>query len=207
MRGRQRLAKNITRTMNPPNKHSSPVKSSDIIVDGREGHAAEYGLNKRTGTQQNRAHCIGENEMADRMAFQNRVSEIMQMRNTGNVLNARVIETWINETLADAEHLDIPGVILKPTQKQPLQRYSIDRLQLLSANVEVSAIDRIFRGLFVYSIGFYEMLHKCLNHAKNKYTLLSAIWKVYSILLEYCCKSNYQMLIAKIGTEHQLHIE
>ena len=131
----------------------------------------------------------------------------MQMRNTGNVLNARVIETWINETLADAEHLDIPGVILKPTQKQPLQRYSIDRLQLLSANVEVSAIDRIFRGLFVYSIGFYEMLHKCLNHAKNKYTLLSAIWKVYSILLEYCCKSNYQMLIAKIGTEHQHHIE
>mmetsp|Transcript_5036 Transcript_5036/g.6173 ORF Transcript_5036/g.6173 Transcript_5036/m.6173 type:complete len:88 (-) Transcript_5036:1082-1345(-) len=51
------------------------------------------------------------------------------------------------------------------------------------------------------------MLHKCLNHAKNKYTLLSAIWKVYSILLEYCCKSNYQMLIAKIGTEHQLKLE
>ena len=39
----------------------------------------------------------------------------MTMRNTGNVLNARVIESWINETLSDAEHLDIPGVILKPT--------------------------------------------------------------------------------------------
>ena len=129
--------------------------------------------------------------MADRTAFQDRVAEIMQMRNTGNVLNARVIETWINETLADAEHLDIPGVILKPTQKPPLQRYSIDRLFLHSVNVEVGNIDRIYRGLFVYSIGFYEMLHKCLNHAKNKYTLLSAVWKVYAILLEYCCKSNY----------------
>ena len=64
-------------------------------------------------------------------------------------------------------------------------------------------IDRIYRGLFVYSIGFYEMLNKALDHAKNKYTLLSSIWKVYSILLEYCCKSNYQMLIAKISTEHQ----
>ena len=52
-------------------------------------------------------------------------------------------------------------------------------------------IDRIYRGLFVYSIGFYEMLNKSLSHAKNRYTLLSAIWKVYSILLEYCCKSNY----------------
>ena len=126
----------------------------------------------------------------------------MTMKNTGNVLNARVIETWINETLADAEHLDIPGVILKPTQKLPLQRYSIDRLFLHSVNVEVSSIDRIYRGLFVYSIGFYEMLHKALNHAKNKYTLLSSIWKVYSILLEYCCKSNYQMLITEMSTEH-----
>lgn len=51
------------------------------------------------------------------------------------------------------------------------------------------------------------MLHKALNHAKNKYTLLSSIWKVYSILLEYCCKSNYQMLITKMSTEHQEMIE
>ena len=122
---------------------------------------------------QNRTRCIGENEQADRHSFEDRVQEIMEMKNTGNVLNARVIETWINETLADAEHLDIPGVILKPTQKLPLQRYSIDRLFLHSVNVEVSMIDRIYRGLFVYSIGYYEMLNKALSHAKNKYTLLS----------------------------------
>ena len=68
-------------------------------------------------------------------------------------------------------------------------------------------VDRIYRGLFVYSIGFYEMVNKTLSNAKTKYTILSAIWKVYAILLEYCCKSNYTMLIAKIGTEHQEKIE
>ena len=47
------------------------------------------------------------------------------------------------------------------------------------------------------------MVHKCLTHAKNKYTMLSSVWKVFSILLEYCCKSNYQMMISKISTEHQ----
>ena len=72
-----------------------------------------------------------------------------------------------------------------------------------NAGVPEVEIDRIYRGLFVYSIGFYEMIHKCLTHAKNKYTLLASLWKVYSILLEYCCKSNYQMLIAQISTEHQ----
>lgn len=118
------------------------------------------------------------------------------------MLNSRVIENWINETLADAEHLEIPGVLIKPSHKLPLQRYQIDRLFLISVNVPVDMIDRIYRGLFVYSIGFYEMIHKSVAHAKNKYTLLSSVWKVFSILLEYCCKSNYQMLISKINTEH-----
>ena len=51
----------------------------------------------------------------------------MTMKNTGAVLNARVIETWINETLSDAEHLDIPGVIIKPANVLALKRYQIDR--------------------------------------------------------------------------------
>ena len=124
------------------------------------------------------------------------------MKNTGAVLNARVIETWINETLGDAEHLDIPGVIVKPPNKAPLIRYQVDRLFLNNAGVPEADIDRIYRGLFVYSIGFYEMIHKCLTHAQNKYTILSSFWKVFAVLLEYCCKSNYEMMISKIVTEH-----
>ena len=51
------------------------------------------------------------------------------------------------------------------------------------------------------------MLNKALQHAKNKYTLLAQVWKVYSILLEYCCRSNYDMLIKEISTEHQKAME
>lgn len=131
----------------------------------------------------------------------------MQMRTTGNGLNSRVIETWINETLKDAEHLDIPGVIVKPAQKLPMNRYLIDRLQLHSAGIPIESIDRLYRGLFVYSIGFYEMVLKTVSHSKNKYTILSSIWKVFQILLEYCCKSNYQMMVAKISTEHKTELD
>ena len=35
-------------------------------------------------------------------------------------MNPKVLETWIDETLRDAEHLDIPGVILKPEHKNPI---------------------------------------------------------------------------------------
>ena len=40
-------------------------------------------------------------------------------------MSAKVLTTWINETLQDAEHLDIPGVILKPEQLTPMTRYGI----------------------------------------------------------------------------------
>jgi len=45
----------------------------------------------------------------------------------GAKMSAEVLETWINETLADATHLDIPGILVKPENKKPLERYGICR--------------------------------------------------------------------------------
>ena len=51
-------------------------------------------------------------------------------------MNPKVLETWINETLKDAEHLDIPGVVLKPEHKEPIARHGIDRLSLQMNNID-----------------------------------------------------------------------
>lgn len=51
------------------------------------------------------------------------------------------------------------------------------------------------------------MLQRTLHHADNKYLMLSSLWKVFAILLEYCCKSNYQMLISKLSKEHKEELE
>jgi len=45
-------------------------------------------------------------------------------------ITSKVVENWINQTLSDAEHLDIPSVILKPENKVPITRYGIDRITL-----------------------------------------------------------------------------
>lgn len=137
------------------------------------------------------------------MNFEARLKLLRETRDSTLRLNPKVIETWINETLKDAEHLDIPGVVLKPEHKNPISRYNLDRLSLTNSGVTNEQVDRVYRGLFVYSIGFYEMLQRCLEHASNKYILLSSMWRVFAILLEYCCKSNYQMLISKLNEEHQ----
>ena len=122
-------------------------------------------------------------------------------------MSSKIIEVWLNETLLDSTHLDIPGLILKPENKKPLTRYGIDRDQMLVGKISNDQIDRIYRALFVYSLGFYEMLSKTLVNSPNKNTFQSSIWKVFSILLEYCCKTNYQNLVNKIQAEHRKEIE
>lgn len=68
------------------------------------------------------------------------------------------MESWIDDTLQEAEHFDIPGVIVKPKQKKPITRYGIDRLTLSKGGISDEMIDRIYRSLFVYSVGFHELI-------------------------------------------------
>jgi hypothetical protein len=122
-------------------------------------------------------------------------------------LNSKVLETWLNETLADAEHLNIPGVILKPEHKNPVSRYSIDRLTLTNAGIPNAVVDRVYRCLFVYSVGFYEMIKKLVAHCNNRYSIITAIWKVSCVLLEYCCQADYKMLISEVTRQHEEEVQ
>lgn len=109
--------------------------------------------------------------------------------------------------MEDAEHLDIPGIILKPSHKQPIARYGIDRHTLSRAGIQNEVIDRLYRALFVYSIGFYELVKRCLAHSEKNYVLVTSMWKVFAVLLEYCCKADYRMLIAAMSKEHKEELE
>ena len=51
------------------------------------------------------------------------------------------------------------------------------------------------------------MLNKALSHSPQRNSLQSAFWRVFAILLEYCCKTNYQMLLKKIQSEHKKELE
>ena len=80
-------------------------------------------------------------------------------------------------------------------------------MTLVEAGIPNEVVDRIYRALFVYSVGFYELIKKCLEHTDKKYTIITALWKVFSILLEYCCRTDYRMLISEISKEHKKEIE
>ena len=73
----------------------------------------------------------------------------------------------------------------------------------MKSHVPKDTVDRIYRSLFVYSVGFSELIKSALEHTSNNYILISNIWKVFSILLEYCSSSDYQLMINKVSVEHR----
>lgn len=116
-------------------------------------------------------------------------------------LNSRILETWLNNTIADASDLNLPEMIVKNEAKVPLVRYGIDRTTLLNAGLQTNDVDRIYRSLFVYSIGFFQLIRKILEHTTKRYTIVTGLWKVYAILLEYCCQFDYEMIITTLNIE------
>ena len=49
-------------------------------------------------------------------------------------------------------------------------------------------------------MGFYELLRSITDNLKedeNQYCYTVRIWKVYMILIEYACKTDYQMITSQ----------
>lgn len=122
-------------------------------------------------------------------------------------LNTKILETWINNTIIDAESLNLPSQMLKQKPPIPLMQYGIDRTTLFKYGIDKQDIDRVYRSLFIYSIGFYQQIQKILEHSNKKYNIITGIWKVYAILLEYCCQLDYQMIIKTLDIEKKDEIE
>lgn len=59
----------------------------------------------------------------------------------------------------------------------------------------------------MYSVGFYELIQECLKNTPKRVSMITNIWKVFAILLEYCCRTDYRMLISEISKEHKAELD
>jgi hypothetical protein len=77
----------------------------------------------------------------------------------------------------------------------------------MNLGIPNDTIDRVYRALFVYSVGFYELIKNVLSHTEKNFSVVTQIWKVFAILLEYCCRTDYTMLISEIGRMHKNELD
>ena len=52
--------------------------------------------------------------------------------------------------------------MIKTEKKKPLNKFKVDRYTLTNAGISNDNVNRIYSSLFVYTVGFYEMLKESM---------------------------------------------
>lgn len=100
-------------------------------------------------------------------------------------LNIKYIKNWLNQVLLEYcsdEDFDLT------IENTALKKYGIDKNSLLSKGFNPDNLERIYKSLFVYSMGFNTLLKEVAGKNMN---VRKTFWKVYAILLEYCSDGDF----------------
>ncbi|CAD8131899.1 unnamed protein product [Paramecium octaurelia] len=120
-----------------------------------------------------------------------------QLQNTfihKSIIDRNEIEKWINEILKIACSND---------KQNSLRKLGVDRNSLKNAGIKDDDVNRLYRSMFVYTVGFYEMIGDIIKNNE----LTAMIWQVFGILLEHVAKGDFQFTINEIYKESQQKIE
>eukprot|EP00742_Colponemidia_sp_Colp-10_P008230 GILJ01008900.1.p1 GENE.GILJ01008900.1~~GILJ01008900.1.p1 ORF type:complete len:1551 (-),score=340.43 GILJ01008900.1:59-4378(-) len=123
-----------------------------------------------------------------------------------------LIESWLNAMVA------VSGDKLIPVPKSSVDdrshaNYNLDqglvalrlgREDLHRAGIHNDSINRLYRSLFVYSLGFHDTVMNLLKGAKNKNKLMGSLWKLFHFLLEESDPDIYQSAITEIESMNQV---
>jgi hypothetical protein len=98
--------------------------------------------------------------------------ESLLVKKASSNFNQSVLETWINETLREAEYFNISGILKRHTpgdggatggKQTKCMEYGIDRLTLNNTGISNENIDKLYRSFFVSSVGLFSQLKTLLD--------------------------------------------
>ena len=89
-------------------------------------------------------------------------------------------------------------------QQHVLQLMGMDSHTLQSAGIPPQLVSRIYKALWVYSLGIHELITEVAHHARNNHVIIGTIFKIYAILLEdYQGEDYYVMALLQVEAESQ----
>ena len=95
--------------------------------------------------------------------MQQREEEFALVRTQQRHVGSMLIETWLDDALGRDSISDSTCLEKGSMQRRGLEAYGIGRSQLKEAGVADMLVDRLHRSLYVYSVGFGDMLQVCTS--------------------------------------------
>eukprot|EP00347_Sterkiella_histriomuscorum_P005529 403356266 len=199
---------------------NQPANFQELNHDSKEKSQITNAPRGTVDIKQNHSFASNQNDLSRTDKLLSQVQHLVDSFPKISV-DHRIIEQWLNDTLSDAEHYKLPGVILKVDHQNPITRYGIDRMTLTNAGIPNEEVNHLYRAMFVYSVGFFNLIRDITEKSKEvylqsnekqhrhvtKFSIVTAVWKVYQILLEYTYRSDYQLLINRIQENFKVEKE
>lgn len=104
-------------------------------------------------------------------------------------MKERCIEEWLNSILVEYCHDEYFD---KSIANSALKKLGIDENSLVAKGMPPENISRLYRGLFVFGMGFNSLVGEL---TKGNMEVLKTVWRIYSIILEYCSKGGMVTVI------------
>lgn len=94
------------------------------------------------------------------MNMQQRQADIALVRDRQRHVGALLMETWLSDVLAQRPAGEDPLQLMNPGARSDhgLRAFGISRQDLQGVGLSDAHIDRLHRALYVYSVGFSDML-------------------------------------------------
>jgi hypothetical protein len=92
---------------------------------------------------------------------QAREDEMALVRDRQRGVGVLLLETWLNDVLISRSADDPPALDLlhaQPESRKGLLAFGLEREALLGAGLTNAIVDRLYRGMYVYSVGFSDLL-------------------------------------------------
>ncbi|KAG1659335.1 hypothetical protein FOA52_008389 [Chlamydomonas sp. UWO 241] len=112
-------------------------------------------------------------------------------RDNGRVL----LELWVNQVL-DPGGIDISGrtepLKMDTRVLKGLTAYGLTRAELRGAGLSDSSCDRLYRGLYVYTVGFFDIMQDILHHSEFRVEILGNVWRAFLAIAESALKVAFK---------------
>eukprot|EP00201_Polytomella_parva_P023307 CAMPEP_0175045938 /NCGR_PEP_ID=MMETSP0052_2-20121109/4740_1 /TAXON_ID=51329 ORGANISM="Polytomella parva, Strain SAG 63-3" /NCGR_SAMPLE_ID=MMETSP0052_2 /ASSEMBLY_ACC=CAM_ASM_000194 /LENGTH=1610 /DNA_ID=CAMNT_0016309603 /DNA_START=156 /DNA_END=4985 /DNA_ORIENTATION=+ len=137
-------------------------------------------------------------------------------RDYGRVL----LELWLNQVLDPSSAsgsntlppAPVPG--LPPGLEDPLKlqegalkgltSHGLTRVELINAGLSNESIDRLYRCMYVYTIGFFDVMQDILGHCEFRTEVLSNVWRGFLGIAENALQVQFKSDYLKLYQSQQV---
>jgi len=120
----------------------------------------------------------------EKRAIEARERELQLTRKNRAEADPLLMESWLNDALttkdagggAAADEPPLDMLQQGAAGLHGLQNHGLTRAELKRRGLSPKAIERIYRSMYVYTVGFHDILKELFSHCDDKAELVTSVW-------------------------------